>query len=236
MTPEAQDTTPYQSSSGFTVGVAEDLDSVTAAWQLVYTSYRRRGLIRPNPQRLHTAPQAVGIHSAVIVGRIGEMTVTTLTAVADERGELPLDRLYRSDLTQLRRQGRTLVEVGLFGDRRFERARSAEALCQLMRYAFYYGFWRYTDIVIGVHPRHAPFYSKSIGFQTIGPTRSYFEINDRPVVLQRLDIQEKLNQPSRPAVLDFFAKNQVPAEAFDRRFAFQPDQIAGSALESFLKG
>ena len=162
------------------------------------------------------------------------LTVTTLTAMADGPKGLPLDRVYKDELTKLRGQGRTLVEVGLFADRRKHLARTAEALFQLMRYAFFYGKERgMTDFVIGVHPRHARFYIRALGFDYLGAERVYPAVNDRPVVLLRGDIQARLKcDPLHPA-LDFFVKNPLEADEFRHRFEFKPLQIVGSSLEAF---
>ncbi len=201
---------------------------------MVYTAYLESALIDPNLCRLHTAPQAVNDKSVVIIGCIRGMTVTTLTAMGDQSNGLPLDRVYQAEMDKMRGEGRALVEVGLFADRRKELARNTETLFQLMRFAFYYARWNYTDVVIGVHPRHARFYARSIGFDIIGPTRNYPAVNNRPVTLLRLNIQEKLNLDSPPAGLKYFKNNPVEAEVFQNRCMFLPNRLAGSELGQYL--
>lgn len=223
-------------TSGLNFRIAEDLDQVLASWRMVYMAYRRAGLIGPNPHRVHTAPQACGPQAAVIAACIGPLTVSTLTALADSDAGLPLDRVYGGELNSLRRSGRRLMEVGLFADRRKQLNRTAEALFQLMRYAFYYGLrTRVTDFVIGVHPRHARFYTRAFGFEPVGVARTYPAVNNRPVVLLRGDLETKLQlQPLHPA-LDYFVRNPVATEIFDRRYGFEPRRLAGSCLEAFLR-
>lgn len=223
-------------SSGLAFSVARNLDEVMAAWRMVYMAYRRSGLIEPNSFRIHTAPQAVGPHAAVISAHIGEVTVSTLTAFADGPVGLPLDRVYEAELKALRAAGRSLMEVGLFADRRIELHRTAESLFELMRYAFYYGLrTKVTDFVIGVHPRHARFYTRAFGFEPVGGTRTYPAVNHRPVVLLRGDLDAKLKlTPLHPA-LDYFVNNPVPTALFDDRFPFAHPDIAGSIVEQFLE-
>jgi hypothetical protein len=222
-------------TTGLTFRVAESLEQALSAWRMVYMAYRRAGLIGPNPHRVHTAPQACGEHAAVIAACIGPVTVSTLTALADNPQGLPLDRVYGMELESLRRDGRVLMEVGLFADRRKQLNRTAEALFQLMRYAFYYGLrTKVTDFVIGVHPRHARFYTRAFGFETMGSARTYPAVNNRPVVLLRGDLETKLKlNPLHPA-LDYFVRNPVATELFDRRFDFSPHRFAGSDLQRFL--
>ncbi|MCC7192600.1 MAG: hypothetical protein IT444_07445 [Phycisphaeraceae bacterium] len=221
--------------AGLTFSVARNLDEVTAAWRMVYMAYRRSGLIEPNAYRIHTAPQAVGPHAAVISAQIGEVTVSTLTAFADGPVGLPLDRVYEAELKAFRAEGRSLMEVGLFADRRIELHRTAESLFELMRYAFYYGLrTKVTDFVIGVHPRHARFYTRAFGFEAIGGTRTYPAVNHRPVVLLRGDLDAKLKlTPLHPA-LDYFVNNPVPTTLFDERFSFAASALGGSIIEQFL--
>lgn len=224
-----------QATTGLTFRVARSLDDVLSAWQMVYTAYRRKELINPNPYRIHTAPQALSPHTAVIMGCLGPLTVSTLTAYVDSPAGLPLDRVYPEELQGLRGQGRTLLEVGLFADRRKHLARTAEALFQLMRFAFYFGLQLgMTDFVIGVHPRHARFYVRALGFDYWGDEKTYAAVRDHPVVLLRGDIREKISRKPLHPALDYFQKNPVSQETFDQRFSFEPQQVAGSILESFL--
>ena len=204
---------------------------------MVYRSYLDTGLIHPNKHRIHTAPQAVGPHSVVIIGQISDLIVSTLTSMVDPpTGQgLPLDRVYKNELDTLRKQGRRLMEVGLFADRRRKLARSAEALLQLMRFAFYYGLdQRVTDFVIGVHPRHARFYVRSFGFEAFGDPRVYPAVNDRPVQLLRGDLEDRLKRrPLHPA-LEYFVSNPVPDGAFTGRYILKPELMDDSPVHAFL--
>ena len=222
-------------STGMAFRVAMDLDDALAAWQMVYQAYRRKDLIDPNPHRLHTAPQAVGDHAVVILGCLGPVVVSTLTALADGPDGLPLDRVYSQELDALRDQGRTLIEVGLFADRRRHLARTAEALFQLMRYAYYYGLQQdMTDFVIGVHPRHARFYLRAFGFDYVGQEKVYPAVNDRPVVLLRGNIEENLKMDPLHPALAYFVQHPVNEDVFEDRFRFESQQIVGSKLALYL--
>lgn len=225
-----------RSHVGLTYSVAESLDAVTAAWRMVYMAYRRGGLIEPNPYRMHTAPQAIGEHAAVIGGHIGPLCVSTLTAFADTSAGLPLDRVYGAELTSLRREGCVLMEVGLFADRRKQLNRTAEALFQLMRYAFYYGkLTGVTNYVIGVHPRHARFYTRAFGFEPMGSPKSYPAVNNRPVVLLHGDVRAKLQTTPLHPALDYFVHNPVAESVFTSRYTFPSNEIDGSIISQFLQ-
>lgn len=225
----------HKTPSGLTFRVAQSIDDVVSAWGMAYKAYRRRDLIESNRYRLHTAPQAVGRHSAVIIGCMNQVHVTTLTAMADEENGIPLDRIYSQELTSLRRQNRKLVEVGFFADRRDELGRTTEALFQLMRYAYYYGIFNgATDFVVAVFPRHAKFYTRALGFEIVGLPKHYPVVKNQTVVLLRLDVQARLQDSPLPMGLEYFSNNRIPKDSFDGRFEFAPSQIAGSPLQSYL--
>jgi hypothetical protein len=193
-------------------------------------------LIEPNEARLHTVPEAVGSHAAVAMGRIGPVCASTLTAFADQERGLALDHVYPEELEAIRSAGRRLCEVGLFADRRQHMYRSAASLFDLMRYGVHFGWHQQLDdLVIGVHPRHAPFYRRLIGFKPAGPERRYATVNDAAVVLLRLDLHEAPQRRPLPRGLRYFIEHPVPAEEFDHRARLTSEQITGSRLEAFAE-
>lgn len=214
--------------SGLHFRPAGSQSEVLNAWALVYQSYVRTGLIPPNPHELHTVPHALQDRAVVICGRIRSLTVSTMSGYLDhpELG-LPLDRVYPDEMAALRRDGRTLMEIGLFADRREHIERSIEALLELMRHVCYFGVTNgATDGIIGVHPHHAAFYVRMLGFEQIGREKSYSMVNDKPVILLRLDWYEKIRQIKPPRGLRYFRDNPLAADAFAGRAALQAEPIA----------
>src|SRR5690606_13342103 len=98
-----------------------------------------------------------------------------------------------------------LYEVGMLADLEVAPRRSPEALFDLMRFAYHFG--RYhgdTDMIIGVHPRHARFYQRLIGFDLIGPEREYGLVRGHPAVLLRLDLARAAADPAPVRGLRYF--------------------------------
>ena len=227
--------TASQRRQGLDFAAARTLDEVTEAWRLVYGSYRRKKLIGPNPFQIHTSVPATGPQATVFLGRIGPLTVTTLTAIRDSAAALPLDRVYAQELRALRDQGRQLMEVSLFADRREDMARTADALLQLMRYVWEWGrISGVTDFVIGVHPRHARFYSRAFGFEQITDERTYPAVNNHPVVMLRGEPAVQMKRVPLPRGLEYFSQNPVPAEEFAARYTFPGSELEGSPIRAFL--
>jgi len=223
-------------TTGLTFRTAATLDEVIEAWRLVYGSYRCKELIAPNRFRLHTTSPAADGHAAVITGNIGALTVTTMTAIPDGTRGLPLDRVYPAELARLRAEGRRMMEVGLFADRRKSMSRSSEALLQLMQFVWHWGRdTGITDFVIGVHPRHAKFYKRAFGFHIAGEERHYAAVNNRPVVLLRGQPELELARDRVPSGLVYFEQNPVDLSIFDRRYRFPTDEVSDSLIGRFLE-
>lgn len=226
---------PSAASNDIVASVATTLEQIVQAWSFVYDRYHRAGRIPANPWRIHTVRPAVSQNSAVIVGWNGGELINTMTVHFDGPEGLSLDSIYKEELDTLRRQGRTLAEVGLFADRRTFCVRSIKPLLQLMRLA-----WCYTvsheinDGIIGVHPRHASFYMRWLGFERFGPTRHY-PLVDAPTVLLRLDWRKALQQTPMPRGYPVILSNPVGKSFFHSRFRLCEQSIAGSSIAEFLK-
>ncbi len=232
--PREKDAEP-DAQAGLTFEIAKTYEQVETAWSLVYRAYLRAGLIPPNKFKLHTVSQTIQKKTAVIFGNIGGMTVSTLSAYADCETGLPLDTVYENELQQMRTEGRRLAEFGLFADRREHLFRSIEALLEMIRHATYFALaCGATDGVIGVHPHHANFYTRLLGFDQVGPVKAYATVKDNPVVLLRIDWATATTQDKLPRGLRYLVNNTIAPEYFDDRFDLTGKQLAGTSLEQYL--
>lgn len=227
---------PEPRSSEPSCACATTLEQVESAWGLVYDRYSAMGLIDANPFGLHAVPTALGPHASVIWGPEGADVGYTLTLVRDGAHGLALDSVYERELDGLRQAGCRLLEVGMLADRRRSVARSIGALFSMMRWAAYDVLHNdLTDIVVGVHPRHAQFYVRSYGFEEFAAPTSYPLVRNHPVVGLRLRLREGLAKDILPRGLVDVRDHPIPASAFARRFMFEPEQLRGSRLAGFLQ-
>lgn len=215
---------------------ATNLEQVESAWRLVYERYSQMGLIDENPFGIHAVPSAVGQHACVIWGPEGPDVGYTMTLFHDNPVGLALDSVYARDLDDLRGKGRRLLEVGMLADRRQSASRGVAVLFSMMRWAIHYGLHTdLTDIVIGVHPRHAQFYVRCYGFEQFAAPTTYPLVRNNPVVPLRLRLREGLANDVLPRGLADARDNPLPDSAFSHRFAFEPEQLHGSLIAGFLK-
>jgi N-acyl amino acid synthase FeeM len=224
-------------ASGMDFHVAQSVEHVVEAWKLVYHAYYRTGLVPRNPFALHTHRHAASPGTTVITGQLHGLTICSISAYIDSpEAGLPLDSVYRDQLDTLRNRGCRLIEIGLFADRRDHISRQIGVLLELMRYACYYGVINgATDGIIGVHPHHAKFYTRLLGFETIGEEKSYAALSDHPVVLLRLDWTGQLAAAKLPRGLQYFIDHPLSADVFKRRVELTEDRVANSVIGQYLK-
>jgi hypothetical protein len=215
-------------------GIAQTHRQVLECWKLVYRCYTESGLIDANSFELHTSRQAASPTSAVIYGQTQGQIDSTLTVIADGPQGLPLDQVYKPTLDHLRSQGHKLVEVGLLADARTDHSRfSMEQTFGTMRYGLYRAYYAQADIVIGVHPRHAAFYTRMLGLEVIGPLSQHPTVKNRPVLLMRLDINRIRLEPT-PRLLRYIKANPVEQAEFDRRYPFSNSGLSRSIISQYL--
>jgi hypothetical protein len=158
-----------------------------------------------------------------------------MTTMYDNPGGLPLDSVYKSELDTLRRQGFRLMELGLFADRRESIRRSLDALMGLMRYAFYLSvLGNHPCGVIGVHPHHADFYRRMLGFQPLGRELAYPTVQNNPVVLLFLDVPAGLQLKPLPRGLRHFVAHPLDAAALAGRYGFDAAEVTNSTVGQYL--
>jgi|MudIll2142460700_1097286.scaffolds.fasta_scaffold25998_3 hypothetical protein len=223
-------------SSGLDYRIADDLDDVVAAWHLVYQRYLLAGLIDPNEQELHATTHAIQEQSLVAIGSINGAIASTLTIMPDGPRSLPLDSVYRSEIDDLRAEGRKLLEVGLLADRREEIKRYINSLMCMFMYPWFFARYTGSDIICGVHPHHAEFYEKAFGFVQYGPARAYPKVKDHPVTLLRLDIEGSLVTERLPRATKIYIENPLPECAFDHHFNLADPSVAESRIGAYLRG
>jgi hypothetical protein len=221
-------------SSGLRYEVAQTVEQVTAAWELVYRCYLRSGLIDSNQSRIHTLGRVIGPDTVVVCGSIDRLTVSTISAVLDRADGLPADTLFADEIAAVRRTGRYVFELGLFADRRERLFRSVDALLELMRYALYFGITHdSTDAIYCAHPDQAGMLEHLFGFEPISDERPDPRLNDRPTILLRLNWPARIGAAEMPGGLAYFATQPVPAEAFANRFNFNAQSLGSSSIAAF---
>ncbi|MEX0886463.1 MAG: hypothetical protein WD009_08500 [Phycisphaeraceae bacterium] len=247
--------------SGLALMTARTIDEVVDAWRLVYRTYLAAGRITPNNVELFTRPEAVGPESAVFMGRINGLTATTLTAIGDSERGLPLDCAFPTQLNAWRDEGRRLVAVDLFADRRQQSTRRSSALFELLRHAFFHCLASgATDMLCTVPVQWQDLYTTHFGFQPVpvappqGSGHDDCADEERAadsgaggygeggeggggggLQLMRAIVADALDVPSERSAFAPFLKHPLPDDALSQRFDFNSAAVATSAVGAFLQ-
>ncbi len=170
--------------------LAETPELRHAALDLVLEYYKRQGYVPPDAVATHVHRYALVPGAETIVACDSDGTVlATLTLVPDGPWGLPMDSLYREELTRLRKEGRVLAECIGFASRVLERHATLRLVVSLTRAAMWFALRSgRTDLVVTVNPRHVHFYARLLPFQIIGAEKQYAAVQNAPAVPLRLNL------------------------------------------------
>jgi ribosomal protein S18 acetylase RimI-like enzyme len=158
--------------------VAHTAQLRAAAANLIASQYAGAGLAGS-----HQLPDSP--HSVTLVVLDDGAAMGTLTLTVDSDAGLLADKTFRAEIESRSKYGRRACEITKLACD--PAARSKDALAALLDMAYTYGRSRgCTDVFIEVHPRHAKFYERMLGFVKAGPARLNRRVN-APAVLLWLD-------------------------------------------------
>ena len=153
------------------------------AFHLVYERYLSAGLIRPNPLGVRIAPQQLQPECLVVVAERRGRMVGTVSLISDEQAQLPVEQLFPKSIELLRATGARLTEVGCLAALDDSRRFPSPVYLALTRAAIYYARQgNYDRLIATVHPRHAKFYERAMGFVRLTGEAPYDLVNGQPAV------------------------------------------------------
>lgn len=197
------------------VRLARSRDEMTKALELVYACYVQEGLILPNPFGMRVLPQHAVSTTEVLVATRGDEVVSTVSIIRENAFGLPLESIYASHVAQRRRLGVQLAEVSCLAERHATTARPL--LMKLMACVAQVSRERGVDqLLIAVHPKHASFYQRILGFDVFGEVKRYGSVLGKPAVGLVLDLNN-LQQRSPKAYQRLFGTPYL-----NDRLAYRP--------------
>lgn len=217
----AADAPENDDAAAVAVKIASNWEELAGAFRLVHQNYLRCGLTRPNACQMRVTRYHLLPTSEVFVGVLRSEVVSTMTLVRDGELGLPMEDIYGREIGHCRQRGLKLAEVSCLADRREDFERSLPLVLRIMSLMAQAAVSRGVDtLVVAVHPRHAKFYERFIGFRHIGQEKSYKTVCDNPAVALVLDLA-RLSVDHPRAYRRFFG------EPFsDEELAYRP--ISGS--------
>jgi hypothetical protein len=159
-----------------------------AAFELVYRKYVAAELIKPNPCEYRVTPYHLLPTTNVFVATLESRVICTMTLIGDGELGIPMESIYPDEILQRRRKNLYIGEVSCLAFEPLPLSQFMLIFMQLTRlmaqHARCYGM---DQFVIAVHPQHARFYQRFMGFEQVGPLKTYPSVRNAPAVACCLD-------------------------------------------------
>lgn len=194
--------------------IARTREDFESGLRLLYESYVKSGLAVRNPSGVRITPYHLLDTTEVFVAKVRGEVFMTISLIADGELGVPMESMYADKIQQLRTLGKRIAEVGCFADRRAEGLGFNPAFNNLTKLLVQTARHRGCDtLVVAVHPRHAKFYRRLLGFEDIGGLAYCQYVSNRPAVALLLDLARERGTKQYNA----FAEDPFPLAALQRR-------------------
>lgn len=159
-----------------------------AAFRLVYDNYLSKGLIQPNPYQLRVAEHQLLPTTTVFAADRDGQIICTVTLIGDGQLGLPMECIYPSEINAARDRGLYVGEVSALAVDDVEFRTFLPIFVELTRLMAQFARANGMDqFLIAVHPKHARFYQRFMGFEQIGGLKEYPSVQNAPAVACCLD-------------------------------------------------
>jgi hypothetical protein len=213
------------------------------AFRLAASSYQARGYETPGAYRLRFTPYHALADTLTLVAKHQHSVVATLSIVQDNTLlGLPMEDVYATEINALRRDRYRLFEVTTLADKELPVREFVQVFISLIQLATQYHTSHGGDAgVIAVNPRHRRFYTHVLGFNRLGPRRTYAAVQDHPA--EAFWITETLMRENAPSIHDTIFGKHLPRNAMltpkmpvglIRRFSEQSSLCDSEEIEKIL--
>ena len=187
------------------VKIASNRQELRAAFELVARNYLAVGYEGSMSCKVRFTPYHALPDSVTFIAKHAHQVLMTFTLVPDNTLlGLPLEALYREEVARLRRSRRRLAEViSLAADKDLDVREFRPVFLSLSRLLFQYHLTHGGDtLVITVNPHHSKYYTKMMGYEPLGPRRSYPAVEGHPAEAYMLDVDlARRNAPKTHAAI-----------------------------------
>jgi hypothetical protein len=158
--------------ANFIVKLAESTNEYEQVFKLITENYIDQGFMKSN-ETLKLNKYQIANSTAVIIAKVGEKVIGTLSLIKRVELGLPLERVF--DISQSLEDNSTPTEITCLAiDRNFRRKDGFNCLFPLMKYMYLYcrDYMKVNKLFIACFPRDVDFYSAILFFKKI-KGRSY---------------------------------------------------------------
>jgi hypothetical protein len=225
------------------VKIATEREEFEQAFELLAANYRARGYEPPSDKPFRFTPFHALPRTVTLVAVEHERVLATLTLVPDSKIlGLPMESIYGTEVAELRRAGLRPAEAISLADTGLTIREFIQVFKALIKLAMQYHARHGGDSwIITVNPRHSSFYRKVLGFEPLGPLRSYPSVQNHPAeayVLTAESMAANVPQMHRAVFEEELPEPVLTAGRWShehvRYFGARSSQLDGKALEALL--
>lgn len=178
------------SSDALQTSLAATRSDLHAALRLVYDAYLETSLISPNPWELRATSYHLVPTTQVFIARVAHEIVGTLTLIRDGEQGMPMEQQFQHEIAVRRERGISVAEVSCLADKGHGKSSMLTVVVQLMSHMAQFAYQQdVEELLIAVHPHHAGFYQRFIGFEVIGDEKPYTAVCDKPAIPLALNLR-----------------------------------------------
>ncbi|KAA5546253.1 hypothetical protein FYK55_05035 [Roseiconus nitratireducens] len=180
------------------VRIARHRAQLREAFQLLQRKYCEAGLSRAT-QSLRVLPYHLWRETQIFVAQHRGRVIGSISLTRDgNEGGIPMESTYRDQVRQLRDTGRPFGEVSSLTVESPEDQSTGEVFGQLTRLMMFHARYVGLEYILAVvHPRHARFYERAMGFQAIGGLSRYQQVGGQPGIAILGHVNDRTRYRSR---------------------------------------
>lgn len=175
------------------VKIANTQGELEQAYELLHNSYVEQNLMDPNHSKLRFNIWSALPYTHVIVAKIGDEVIGTVSLIKDSAIGLPSDKAYNNENNELRRSGKRIVEVSALAVAPNYRKVGHKISLYLMKYLYQYtSSYLHADIICAT-VRHTvvDFYKALFSFEQKGKVIKYDFVKGTRANFIYLDLRER---------------------------------------------
>lgn len=203
--PQPKPITHVGSDANLTFSIAGNRQDRCDAYRLVYENYLEKGLIQENPYRMRVTPYHLLPSTSVFVARLNGSVICTVSLIGDGQLGLPMESIYSGEVQASRDKGLYVGEISCLAVRDIAFKCFLPVFLKLTRlmtqFARSIGM---NQFLIAVHPKHARFYKRYMGFEQVGEYREYPSVCNAPAVAYCLDFA-RIDRDRPPCYDEYFS-------------------------------
>ncbi|QEG42526.1 N-acyl amino acid synthase FeeM domain-containing protein [Roseimaritima ulvae] len=161
---------------------ARNRADLIGAFQLLQQRYAEAGLAIAGGPGMRILPYHLWSETQVMIACQQNRVIGSISLTRDGHPEgVPMESTYGDTIRDLRAQGYRLGEVCSLSVDSPQQVSSGELFAQLTRLMMFHARYVNLDYLVAVvHPRHAKFYQRAMGFKAIGGLTRYQQVGGQP--------------------------------------------------------